>query len=486
MAISQKQLAACATDPVEILRVLGKEPLPWEERLLRSKRDTILNIHRKGGKSYVVAAAAIHQAEFHSPESLGRENNDILIICPSQEQAQDTMRYCLAVHHGLGAPVPVIRENEKRVEFANGSRIKCIPAVERTARGPGPMLIILDEGSRIPDDVISKAVGPMRAESKGRLIIPSTPAGQKGFFYHQIRRAQEDLAAGRTPDFDYIEWTADKTPWIGEEWIERERRLYGDDYVAQEYFCSFTTITGVIYPDFESCLVDELPPNLLGEAYGGIDWGWQDPFAACPAILEQDTDILWVISERYVRHCPLHEHVKYLQGRWGERTWVSDPRSPASVRECRAAGLNVRPAKIVGKYEIEPGIAAVTARIKTGRLKVLKRACPNMLWEAQMYKREDTENDKGQRPIIDAYNHLMDALRYMVTWVDRTHIARLRLDERADTLASEAAIQQELELVAAQTAEERWQQRRPWKDRDEWEQWAVEQPEYWRGDGDYD
>ena len=39
-----------------------------------------------------------------------------------------------------------------------------------------------------------------------------------------------------------------------------------------------------------------------------------------------------------------------------------------------------------GDNDIRAGIAAVTARLRTGRLKVRRGACPNLLTEARLYR----------------------------------------------------------------------------------------------------
>src|SRR5207247_482304 len=54
------------------------------------------------------------------------------------------------------------------------------------------------------------------------------------------------------------------------------------------------------------------------------------------------------------------------------RMWYADPAGRTEIEECRSANLKVRR----GINDIRAGIAAVSARIRTGRLKV---HCPNCL-----------------------------------------------------------------------------------------------------------
>jgi hypothetical protein len=465
------QLAACQADPVRILRLMGKTPLPWQEAFLRSDEDTILNIHRKGAKSFTVGVKVTHRTQF-------KENQLAVIVCPSRNQSQETMRFCLDAYYALGQPVPIVRASEQRVEFANGSRIISLPGVERTIRTYGPQLIVIDEAARVPDNVY-EAVRPMRAHSKGQLILPSTPAGQRGFFYHEAMRSLQETADGKRPDFRYIVQTADRTPWITKEFLEREERSRGRDFVQQEYFCSFTHVSGLIYPDFDKCLVESVP-HLRGRLVGGIDWGWTDPFAALWGIHEIETDTLWIIGERYLGECMPQAHAASLKAK-GDYEWVADPHQPTSIREFRAAGLTIRPARVYGgrgvDSEIEKvRIPLVTQRIQTGRLKVWRSRCPNLIKESQMYAREPEEDARGHRPPIDGWNHAFDALGYLVTHIDRGQIAKLRSRVGEAEYVPPPADPQPVdkkhvyELAAAERAS--------------WEQQAVDNPDFWVGDDD--
>ena len=68
-------------------------------------------------------------------------------------------------------------------------------------------------------------------------------------------------------------------------------------------------------------------------------------------------------------------------------TWYGDPSGANECSELTHAGFTVRK----GKNSICPGIAAVTARIQTGRLKILAGKCPNLLAEALLYRYDNEE-----------------------------------------------------------------------------------------------
>ena len=65
------------------------------------------------------------------------------------------------------------------------------------------------------------------------------------------------------------------------------------------------------------------------------------------------------------------------------------------------------------------GIAMITARIRTGKLKV-SSACVNLINEAKLYRYPSPAEraQLGENP-IDAHNHALAALRYLVTRITK-------------------------------------------------------------------
>jgi hypothetical protein len=96
-------------------------------------------------------------------------------------------------------------------------------------------------------------------------------------------------------------------------------------------------------------------------------------------------------------------------------TWFADPAGRTEIEELRRAGLIVKK----GDNSIRRGIALVTARIRTGRLKVLE-TCKNLIMESKLYRypTADEREVLGENP-IDAHNHALGALRYLVSRLDQ-------------------------------------------------------------------
>jgi hypothetical protein len=100
-----------------------------------------------------------------------------------------------------------------------------------------------------------------------------------------------------------------------------------------------------------------------------------------------------------------------------------------------------------GINAIRPGIVAVTARIETGRLKIIAGACPNLLREASLYRYSDNPTDRRSESPVDEHNHALDALRYMVSMIDQWQMARFMGKGGADLRAGQGTQDQVLAVA---------------------------------------
>ncbi len=389
-----------AIDPARILHALKQTPDRWQREVLSSPhRHILLNCCRQAGKSTVASALALHTLLFE-PGQL------VLLLSPGQRQSSEIFRKVLDAYNAVDRPVRAVYETQLQMELANGSRIICLPGQDSTIRGYSPNLLVIDEASRVPDDLY-RGVRPMLAVSQGRLIALSTPFGKRGWFHDEWHGAGS---------WHRIQATWRDCPRISPAFIDEERRALGDDWVKQEYECAFTTVTGLVYPDFETqpagSASDRSRALPAGVRVGGIDWGWRNPFAAVWGVLDEN-DVLWIQNERYLTQTPLAEHVRALPK---GVTWYCDPAGRTEMEEFRLAGHVIR----AGLNNIRLGIAAVTSRLRTGRLRIDAARCPNLLAEAKAYRYPSEAEQRllGENP-IDDHNHALSALRYLVSRLDQ-------------------------------------------------------------------
>src|ERR671910_21412 len=174
-----------AFDRVAFARSVGVEPDDWQGELLRSTSERILlNCCRQSGKSTTAALIALHRALYH-PGSL------VLILAPSERQAQETLAKRTEAYSPVGDPRAPDSHRKLGMRLANRSRIEALPGTEKTIRGySGVTLLILDEAARV-DDGLYFAIRPMLAVSGGALLMLSTPAGKRGVFFEEWTGAAE-------------------------------------------------------------------------------------------------------------------------------------------------------------------------------------------------------------------------------------------------------------------------------------------------------
>jgi len=221
-------------DPANLMALAGISPDPWQAHLLRStSARTLLLCSRQSGKSTVAGALALKTALL-SAGSL------VLLLSPTQRQSGELFRaHVKRLYNALGRPVATVQESALTMEPANGSRIVSLPGKEGTVRVYSSVaLLVLDESARIADDLY-RAVRPMLAVSRGRLIGLSTPFGQRGWFHENWTGHDR---------FERVKITARQCPRIDPAFLREEEQALGPRWFRQEYLCSFEDIIGAVFP----------------------------------------------------------------------------------------------------------------------------------------------------------------------------------------------------------------------------------------------
>ncbi len=241
---------ALAADPALLMQVVGKPADEWQRRLLQRRYPRLmLNCSRQAGKSTVTACIALLEIVQHPPAL-------VLVICPAARQSKEFLRNVSRFAKKLG--IKTTQESKSEMEFANGSRAIALPSEEETIRGYSEVgLLILDEASRIPDDLYN-SVKPMLAVSNGRIAILSTPYGKRGFFH-------KEWTVGE--DWERVMVTAEQCPRITPQFLAKERRDLGAIFFRQEYMCEFAEMTNAVFlaEDIKAAMSHDVRP-LFGSS----------------------------------------------------------------------------------------------------------------------------------------------------------------------------------------------------------------------------
>jgi hypothetical protein len=419
------------TPQLQLMLNLGIRPDPWQVEVLEGRHERLLlNCCRQGGKSTVVALLALYEALF-------QPGSQILLLSRSYRQSRELFHTIRGYFERLQSPMKKTL-NAEVLELANGSRIIPLPCKEETIRGYANVaLLVIDEAARVYDDLY-RAVRPMLAVSGGRMIILSTPYGKRGFFF--------DCWAHGGDDWKRIEIPASMVARIKPRFLEQERRALGESWFRQEYCCSFEAQEGMVYPGLAGC-AHAPPPGgvaaITGRRVGGIDFGFNSPFAAIWGILENN-DVPWLTGEHFCRGKPLSYHTGVLPRRV---FWYCDPAGANERAELRLADFQV----VHAPNAIRPGIAAVTGLIQSNRLHIVPGQCPNLLVEAGLY-RYDPRRPDCETP-IDEHNHALDALRYLVNGLyAQRRFRRVKVSQSQEVTEGQTAT----ETPPAKPKRDRW------------------------------
>jgi hypothetical protein len=223
--------------------ILGFKPDDLQRQVLDSdSKRIIINCHRQWGKSTISSIACLHRALFY-PKSL------CLIIAPSLRQSSENFR---KVHSFLDRlpDCPEFDESTKlSLQFDTGSRILSLPGGNEGATIRGfskPDIIIEDESSRCSDELYHALRPMMAANPDCKLVLASTPWGQRGHFYKIWTESEEDGWHQLDPR-DTLDRKTRRTNWlkakivashnprIDPAFLEEERAALGPWVYAQEY-----------------------------------------------------------------------------------------------------------------------------------------------------------------------------------------------------------------------------------------------------------
>jgi Terminase large subunit, T4likevirus-type, N-terminal len=238
---------ARAFDPVLFAQDCGIVPDGWQGKLLREQpRRALLLCSRQSGKTTTAGLMGLHRALYNS-------GSLVLIVSPSQRQSAEIFRSVMNFYRKLAGATELAAESVLRAEFKNGSRIVALPGTEKTIRGySGANLIILDEASRIDDDLVG-GITPMLATTNGSLIALTTPAGKIGWFY--------DMWIG-ADDWTRVRVNASECPRISKEFLDEEMRRLGPSVFSQEYDLEFVDASDAMWS--ADALIFEDFPTLFG------------------------------------------------------------------------------------------------------------------------------------------------------------------------------------------------------------------------------
>ncbi len=225
--------------------LMTETPDKWQvealAQVITRREDALFCCSRGAGKSRAMQVAAYAEAAI---------GGYALIISNAMDLTTEFFSGVKDLHDAHRLVPEATKPTKTELRLTNGGRVLCRPATERVRGWHGVTLLVVDEAAQIKDDVWT-AVSATRVISKGRVVMLSTPKGQRGFFWREwVGRGRQNWRRHR------VTWR--ECPRIDADQIEQERLSLGDLGVQQEYECKFLSIVGGVFnvAAFEA-LVDE-------------------------------------------------------------------------------------------------------------------------------------------------------------------------------------------------------------------------------------
>ena len=250
-----------------------------------------------------------------------------------------------------------------------------------------------------------------------KIIIDFNPSEQYHWLYTNLIDADRD-------DVDFHISTYRDNPFLEESTISEIQRLKEIDENLYRVFSEGQrgVATETIFPTFN--IVDDIPDNAKEIALG-LDFGYSADPTSLVKVYKHDLDLYVdeLLYEKGLTNQDIAHKIKEL-GIDRSIEIYADSAEPKSIEEIyRMGNINIKPAK-KGADSIRIGIDV----IKRHKLNITKRSF-NAIKEFRNYKWIKDKNNEITNKPIDAYNHAIDAVRYvalnklMVSYSGKYYIA---------------------------------------------------------------
>ena len=234
-----------------------------------------------------------------------------------------------------------------------------------------------------------------------KIIIDFNPSDEYHWLYTQIIDAHRE-------DVDFHISTYKDNPFLDEETVKEIERLKEVDENLWRVFGEGQrgVATETIFPSFN--IIDSIPDNAKEIALG-LDFGFTADPTSLIKVYKHDLDLYIdeLLYEKGLTNQDIAHKIKDL-GIDRSIEIFADSAEPKSIHEIfLIGGINIKPAK-KGADSIRIGIDV----LKRHKLNITKRSV-NAIKEFRNYKWIKNKNNEITNKPIDAFNHAVDAVRYV-------------------------------------------------------------------------
>lgn len=386
------------------LTLYDKQCLIWRGVTNPRLRNLVFCGGVQSGKTTVGGAIATRLACSYTDKT----DHTAIIAAPTYKILQQaTLPKFLSLNEGFG----VYNKQENVFTYHWGFKVYM-----RTATKPESMEGISncvfgwgDEAGLFPRYFYENLMGRV-ARLQGKLLFTTTP-----YAMNWLAEMATDVLAKKRDDTLLLQVPSVASPYFPKEEYDRQQKLLDPRRFAMKYMGQFGKMQGLVFPNVPMVKSFQLPQGT--KYYGGIDWGYTDPFVLVVRAVTPD-GVHYRVNE-YVKTGMIAADMIALVRSWNsiykfEQIWA-DPSRPEYIEELS----NKESIPVVGgNNDIRLGIDRHLALMRTGKFFVFEDMNPHGKDEYEMYHYPESkdlgfDDDSKEDLPVDASNHSVDADRYL-------------------------------------------------------------------------
>jgi hypothetical protein len=265
---------------------------PHEAQQLVHNSDTRFRI--------IVAGRRFGKSLLASRECMARmiiPNQLVWIVAPTYVLAEKIFREVYwGFHRYLPNWIKKSSEADMSIELVNGSTVKGKSADNPVSLiGEGVNFLIIDECARITERVWQEALRPTLTDTRGDVLLISTPQGMSWF--------QQMFIRGQDPSEDiYESWQfpSSLNPYLDIKEIEEAKRTMPELVFKQEYMAEFVSIMGEVFRNIDRCIKGYLEePHKDARYVMAVDLGKYRDFTVIIVLKQEGKHSNVVYFERF-------------------------------------------------------------------------------------------------------------------------------------------------------------------------------------------
>ena len=313
-----------------------------------------------------------------------------------------------------------VNESELTILLRNGSQISLKGADNADSlRGVGLDFMVMDEFADVDETAWTEVLRPTLADKQGKALFIGTPKGIGNWAHDLYTMPQEQ--PNTWASFQYT--TIDGGNVKAEE-IEAAKQDLDERTFRQEFMATFETYSGRIYYAFDRKVNCTPPTEIdLSVIYTGWDFNI-DPMSVVVAVRHGDS--LYVIDEVRMFSSNTAEAVEEVKSRYAKSKIFAYPDPASRQRKTSAGGLTdltiLSNAGFLVKAPnahtpVRDRINAVNSRLKDARGLSHLFIHPKCKYTIEGLERHTYKEGTSQPDKDSGYDHMMDALGYMVDYM---------------------------------------------------------------------